>query len=583
MEGWNKVDKQSAAGKGQKQDTLDAENDSMQQQSESPSLANIHLGEQNQQVQTHEVVREHVSTESYLPTIETQQTEYPNQQKSQESGQDADNFAALGANDDTALEIEGLDVEFSHPFENDGQIQAFVLDANVQAELETQQTEALWTQTSSEDANAATNTDAVVEATAEAEPSAISANFAQVEAATNTIYQPSFLIPLETESLLAESHLQTFQPQGLISELETVTRLEADEFQNTELEPASLEGFESVHGSELEPEAVIEPAPEPEPEAVIEPAPEPELEPELEHPILQLIGEANKSQILQGSDAAELIMGGEKKDTIFAEGGNDEISAGKGNDIIEAGSGNDQVFAGDGNDTVYAQAGNDIVYAGTGNDKLYGGDGDDELFGGNQNDTLKGDAGDDVLQGDAGKDKLYGGDGDDILVGGSGDDLLKGDSGDDGLYGNEGDDRLYGGDGDDRLIGGSGDDQLFGGKGDDYFETGGGQDVIKGEQGADILSFSLGDGQATFKGGSGAWTDVISLDLTAVPGMVPTQVGESWMLDFDEGQVMMNVDQDFAISDQSILFENAADGTITLSDGSEIDFDHIEEINWEVS
>jgi Ca2+-binding RTX toxin-like protein len=168
-----------------------------------------------------------------------------------------------------------------------------------------------------------------------------------------------------------------------------------------------------------------------------------------------------------------------------------------------------------------------------------------ELDGGG-GDTIDAGAGDDVVYGGSGNDDLRGGDGDDTLYGGDGNDDLRG---------GDGNDTLYGGDGNDQLRGGAGDDTLFGGEGNDEF------------------IFWEGDGTDTIDGGAGAgWTDTIELK-DASGGHHIGSYGTDWTLDLTEGSI---VDQH---SDRIELSDDA-DGTITLSDGSMINFVDIERIEF---
>ncbi len=111
-----------------------------------------------------------------------------------------------------------------------------------------------------------------------------------------------------------------------------------------------------------------------------------------------------------------------------------------------------------------------------------------------------------------------------------------------------GDDALYGGDGSDTLIGGAGNDVLDGGAGDDIFV------------------FGLGDGNDTADGGAG-WTDSVQLD-----SGVGTY-GVDWTVSIESGSITNT-------GANQIDLSSDASGTITLSDGSELDFENLEQINW---
>ena len=111
-----------------------------------------------------------------------------------------------------------------------------------------------------------------------------------------------------------------------------------------------------------------------------------------------------------------------------------------------------------------------------------------------------------------------------------------------------GDDALYGGDGSDTLVGGAGNDVLDGGAGDDIFV------------------FGLGDGNDTADGGAG-WTDSVELE-----SGVGTY-GVDWTVSIESGSITNT-------GANQIDLSSDASGTITLSDGSELDFENLEQINW---
>ncbi len=194
---------------------------------------------------------------------------------------------------------------------------------------------------------------------------------------------------------------------------------------------------------------------------------------------------------------------------------------------------------GAGDDQIYGSYGDDAIYGGAGQDQVYGEDGDDYIFGEGDDDQLFGNAGNDTLDGGDGNDQFYGGSGNDVI------------------YGQAGLDQIYGEAGDDVIDGGSGDDQLYGGDGADHFL------IIQG-QGNDFVS-----------GGDGAWTDVIELQ-SGDSGSVGS-FGSDWTVDLTNGEIeSANTEGDGGWLD---LTDDAA-GTITLQDGTEIDFEGIEHIQW---
>jgi len=109
-------------------------------------------------------------------------------------------------------------------------------------------------------------------------------------------------------------------------------------------------------------------------------------------------------------------------------------------------------------------------------------------------------------------------------------------------------------------------DILNGGDGNDTIYGGGGNDVATGGAGDDTYVFTVGDGQDTFDGGAG-WTDAVELQ-----GAVGTY-GVDWTVALDSGTI------DATTANQLDLSADAS-GTITLSDGSELEFDNLDQINW---
>ena len=242
---------------------------------------------------------------------------------------------------------------------------------------------------------------------------------------------------------------------------------------------------------------------------------------------------------------------------FYGGDGNDYLDGAGGDDQLYGDAGDDTILGGSGNDTIGGGTGADTIDGGTGNDTIDAGDDNDTVTGGSGNDTIYGGAGDDILDGGDDDDLLYGGDDSDTLTGGLGDDTLFGDAGDDILFGGDGADTLTGGEGSDTLNGGAGADNLYGGLGDDFITAGGGDTVVGGD-GSDTVYIdpSQVDGSAIFIDGeetndSGAG-DVLDLSLLG-PGL------------YTPGSAV------FSTPDQ----EN---GTITLSDGTVINFSNIETI-----
>ena len=177
-----------------------------------------------------------------------------------------------------------------------------------------------------------------------------------------------------------------------------------------------------------------------------------------------------------------------------------------------------------------------------------------EVLGTNGADNVSGTQLADVINGLSGDDRISGGQGDDSIHGGAGNDSLSGDAGDDQIFGGDGNDRLSGGDGEDLLIGGAGNDVAIGGAGDDVY-----------------IFEALGDSD-TFSGGDGGgWTDVIELDVDITSQPDPEN---PWTITVDGNEVSYDVDQGF------LDLGPDASGVISFDDGSEINFDGVEQIQW---
>lgn len=96
---------------------------------------------------------------------------------------------------------------------------------------------------------------------------------------------------------------------------------------------------------------------------------------------------------------------------------------------------------------------------------------------------------------------------------------------------------------------------------------GAGDDVISGGAGNDLFSFGEGDGDDTADGGEG-WLDTVRLDdVAGGPGE------GAWNLQLDSGSIEEQAEGYISLSQD-------ASGTITLSDGSEMDIQAIERIEW---
>ncbi|MBF0381874.1 MAG: hypothetical protein HQL69_12700 [Magnetococcales bacterium] len=194
------------------------------------------------------------------------------------------------------------------------------------------------------------------------------------------------------------------------------------------------------------------------------------------------------------------------------------------------------------------------------------------IKGTDKSDHIDGTDENDDIDGGLKNDNIDGGDGDDRIDGGEGNDQLDGGDGNDTLIGDAGNDQIDGGAGDDILIGGDGNDQIDGGAGDDTFITGDGNDFMDGGDGNDLFTFAAdSDGLNVADGGAGdGWLDTVQL--TGVEG--DPGLGGDWTLETD---AEFTIDSDNNTLD---FTDGDASGTITMEDGSVLEFDNMENISW---
>ena len=131
--------------------------------------------------------------------------------------------------------------------------------------------------------------------------------------------------------------------------------------------------------------------------------------------------------------------------------------------------------------------------------------------------------------------------------------------------------------GDETLTGGAGSDVLHGLSGSDTLNGGAGDDALLGGDGADLFILLQGQGNDTISGGAGGdWTDTIELQDGSGGNAIGTY-GSDWTVQFDSGSVESTGSD--AQNSWLDLTDDAA-GTITMQDGTEIDFSGIEHIQW---
>ncbi len=244
--------------------------------------------------------------------------------------------------------------------------------------------------------------------------------------------------------------------------------------------------------------------------------------------------------------------------------------------------------------TLNGDAGNDTIVAGSAVDVIDGGADTDIVSYENSDEAVNvnldtgvgvgGDAAGDTYTSIEGviasdhDDTVYGTDTGGVTVNlGAGNDTFDNDAGDatqtDTIYGGAGNDTIYTGAGDDTLYGGEGTDTLWAEAGNDTLQGGAGNDTLYGADGSDLFVFWEGHGTDTISGGQGAsWTDTIELHDSSGGSNLGT-FGVDWTINLTEGSIT-NQDSD------SLTLSDDADGTITLQDGSSINFYDIERVEF---
>ena len=331
----------------------------------------------------------------------------------------------------------------------------------------------------------------------------------------------------------------------------------------------------------------------------------------------------------------DLVEGGAGNDSIDAGLGADEVYGGDGDDFIDAGidaftdyANDDPLFPfvdpnpNDGMDTVYGGDGNDTILTGDDADTIFGDAGNDTIDAGIDDDLIEGGAGDDSIDGGHGSDLIFGGEGNDTINAAenfgaippgigevvdaldpeptNGLDTVFGEEGNDTIYGGDDADVLFGGDDDDELYGGIDNDDLFGGSGEDLLEGGQGSDTLDGGTGADVLDGGLDDDDLTVGAGDtatgGFGDDVFFIDADDTDGTTITIDGS----DGGEGDPADTTNDNYPgaplpngdVLDLTNLFSSGLaesgsitytsddneDGFVTLTDGTVINFEEIENI-----
>ncbi|MBF0149206.1 MAG: hypothetical protein HQL84_04085 [Magnetococcales bacterium] len=134
---------------------------------------------------------------------------------------------------------------------------------------------------------------------------------------------------------------------------------------------------------------------------------------------------------------------------------------------------------------------------------------------------------------------------------------------------------VTGNDGDEVIVTGAGDDIIAGMGGDDVIGGGAGDDVMDGGDGNDLFIIGNDQGHDQVNGGEGeGWVDAIHLENVSGGPLSASNPDGNWTL---ETAANFTIDE----VNQQIRFEGAnASGTITLEDGTLIEFDNMEMIGW---
>lgn len=303
-----------------------------------------------------------------------------------------------------------------------------------------------------------------------------------------------------------------------------------------------------------------------------------------------LYGEAG-DDVLQGGIGKDYLSGGEDNDSLHGQEGNDKLYGDEGKDTLYGGSGSDRVYGGDGDDTLYGESGHDRFYGNQGNDtlidlsrnnRLYGNEGDDFLKTGEGQDYLYGGDGNDLHDGHEDNNKLYGEKGNDTLIAGDGNNHFDGGAGDDWLQVGDGQNKLYGKDGNDAFYVGSGDNKIYGGNDDDFLQGGIGKNEFWGQNGNDTFLFGDGQSKGDIFHGGGGWLDTIQLDIEDIHSVSSTEIdSKNWLIELNEHTLHLNTKNSFTLSNDNLIFDRSASGTLSFEDGSSIRFDNLEQIDWD--
>ncbi|MDP1601753.1 MAG: VCBS domain-containing protein [Legionella sp.] len=283
----------------------------------------------------------------------------------------------------------------------------------------------------------------------------------------------------------------------------------------------------------------------------------------------------------------ENVVGSSFNDTLTGNTGDNILTGGAGNDTLSGvagtntfilGLGSDTVFGGTGLDTVSYQ---DSVTAVTVN-LTTGTSSFGDTF--NSVENIRGSALSDSLSGNASNNIIEGGAGADALFGGGGVDTLSYTNSNAGVTINLQLGTASGGhaQGDtysnfQNVIGSQYNDVLVGDSNNNTFTPLGGNDVVMGGAGDDLFIFGEKSGNNTVYGGTdttsgGSWIDAVQIaGATAGPAAhISTQT--DWLLHTDAAYTV--------VANKLTFTDGNAAGTVTISDGSTVNFVDIDEIRW---
>ncbi|MCK5830891.1 MAG: tandem-95 repeat protein, partial [Methylococcales bacterium] len=137
------------------------------------------------------------------------------------------------------------------------------------------------------------------------------------------------------------------------------------------------------------------------------------------------------------------------------------------------------------------------------------------------------------------------------------------------IVGTSNSETLKGTDKADHISGEAGDDIINAEAGNDVLNGGSGNDTAFGEEGNDTYEFNPFDGSDTFHGGQGGgWTDTIQLTAN------PDEGNNPWTITIDGNKV------DYDMQAGVLELQPDTSGVITMADGSELNFDGVETIQW---